>query len=229
LESIPGLLNRLEIRALVVRGHQCHHQADTLASDPGATRSPRMAVCLHTTEYIFYCKRAILFLLSSKILTPHPPLRPASVYPLPLLRGEDRLAGRRGGWGVYILENERIRLPSYSKICSMYSVLYTIQFKRLIRNLMDKVNGWDREVPTSTAADFHRIWETRRSCELCDVSAVHKAATGRASGRPDATDLRQRVSGGQLHAGSCPMRDGGRVCQVSAGRRQNTVGAQIRT
>jgi hypothetical protein len=33
------------------------------------------------TEYIFFCKRAILFLSSSKILTPHPPLRPASVYP----------------------------------------------------------------------------------------------------------------------------------------------------
>ncbi len=38
-----------------------------------------------------HCKRAILFLSSSKILTPHPPLRPASVYhrariisPLPL-------------------------------------------------------------------------------------------------------------------------------------------------
>jgi hypothetical protein len=51
------------------------------------------------TEYIFYCKSAILFLSSSKILTPHPPLRPASVYPPPLLRREDRLAGRRGGWG----------------------------------------------------------------------------------------------------------------------------------
>ncbi len=31
------------------------------------------------TEYIFYCKRAILFLSSSKILTPHPPLSPASL------------------------------------------------------------------------------------------------------------------------------------------------------
>jgi hypothetical protein len=31
------------------------------------------------TEYIFYCKRAILFLSSSKILTPHPPFRPASL------------------------------------------------------------------------------------------------------------------------------------------------------
>ena len=26
-------------------------------------------------------------------MTPHPPLRPASVYPLPLLRGEDRTKG----------------------------------------------------------------------------------------------------------------------------------------
>jgi hypothetical protein len=32
-----------------------------------------------STEYIFYCKRAILFLSFSKILTPHPPLHPASV------------------------------------------------------------------------------------------------------------------------------------------------------
>jgi hypothetical protein len=27
-----------------------------------------------------------------------------------LLRGEDRLAGRRGGWGVNILEDERNRI-----------------------------------------------------------------------------------------------------------------------
>jgi hypothetical protein len=32
------------------------------------------------------------------------------VYPPPLLRGEDRLAGRRGGWGVNILEDERNRI-----------------------------------------------------------------------------------------------------------------------
>ncbi len=40
-----------------------------------------ISLCRKTwpTEYIFYCKRAILFLSSSKILTPHPPLRPASV------------------------------------------------------------------------------------------------------------------------------------------------------
>jgi hypothetical protein len=65
---------------------------------------------VQVTEYIFYYKRAILFLSSSKILTPHPPLCPASVYPPPLVRGEDRLARGRGGWGVNILEDERNRI-----------------------------------------------------------------------------------------------------------------------
>jgi hypothetical protein len=52
---------------------------------------------------IIYCKRPILCLAPSKILTPH---RPASVPP-PLVRGEDTLAGWRGGWGVNILEDAR--------------------------------------------------------------------------------------------------------------------------
>ncbi len=55
-------------------------------------------------EYIFYCKRAILFLSSSKILTPHPTLCPA------FAAGEDRLAGKKGGRGVNILEDERNRI-----------------------------------------------------------------------------------------------------------------------
>jgi hypothetical protein len=37
------------------------------------------SLCVSDTEYIFYYKRAILFLSSSNILTPHPPLRPASM------------------------------------------------------------------------------------------------------------------------------------------------------
>jgi hypothetical protein len=44
---------------------------------------------------------------SSKILTPHPPLRPANVYPPAFGAGEDTLAGWRGGWGVNILEDAR--------------------------------------------------------------------------------------------------------------------------
>jgi hypothetical protein len=65
------------------------------------------------TEYIFYCKRAILFLLflsSSQILTPHPPLRPASLSSSRNKGGGYTLAGRRGGWGVNILEDERNRI-----------------------------------------------------------------------------------------------------------------------
>jgi hypothetical protein len=42
-------------------------------------------------------------------IDPPPPLRPASVYPR-LCWGEDTLAGRRGGWGVNILEDERDRI-----------------------------------------------------------------------------------------------------------------------
>ncbi len=58
-------------------------------------------------------------LASSKILTPHPPLRPASAYPPPLLRGEDTLAGWRGGWGVIILEDAR-----HSSVLYLYRILF---------------------------------------------------------------------------------------------------------
>ncbi len=47
------------------------------------------------------CKKPILWLASSKILTPHSPLPP------PLVWGEDTLAGWRGGCGVNILEDAR--------------------------------------------------------------------------------------------------------------------------
>ncbi len=70
----------------------------------------------------YYCKRAILCLSSSKIFTPHPPLRPASVYPPPLLRGEDTLAGRRGGWGSIFWKTRDIELPSYSNNLSTFGL-----------------------------------------------------------------------------------------------------------
>jgi hypothetical protein len=38
-------------------------------------------------------------------IDPPPPHRPASVYPPPLVRGEDTLARWRWGWGVNILED----------------------------------------------------------------------------------------------------------------------------
>jgi hypothetical protein len=61
------------------------------------------------TEYIFYCKRAILFLSSSKILTPPSPSPPGECVPPPLLRGEE------------------IGLPSYSNICTLREVLYSVK------------------------------------------------------------------------------------------------------
>jgi hypothetical protein len=59
----------------------------------------RDGMCIVGTEYIFYCKRAILFLSSSKILTPHLPLRPASV--------GGGLAGRKGDGGQYFGRREK--------------------------------------------------------------------------------------------------------------------------
>ncbi len=54
------------------------------------------------TEYIFYCKRAILFLSSSKILTPHPLLRPASLRPPPATKtGVHTRRAERGMGGQY--------------------------------------------------------------------------------------------------------------------------------
>ncbi len=48
------------------------------------------------TEYIFYCKRAILFLSFSKILTPPPPLRPASLSSPPTKAGGTHSPGGEG-------------------------------------------------------------------------------------------------------------------------------------
>jgi hypothetical protein len=50
---------------------------------------------------------------------PNPPLRPASVYPPTLLRGEDTLAGWGGGWGVNILEDAR-----HSSVLYLYRILF---------------------------------------------------------------------------------------------------------
>ncbi len=62
------------------------------------------------TEYIFYCKRAILFLSSSKILTHHPPLRP----------GRTDSPGGEGDGGSIFWKTREIGLPSYSKICTLW-------------------------------------------------------------------------------------------------------------
>ncbi len=73
-----------------------------------------------TTEYIFYCKRAILFLSSSKILTPHPPLRPAIVYPRLCCGRRTDSPGGEGGGGSIFWKTREIGLPSYSKKCTLW-------------------------------------------------------------------------------------------------------------
>ncbi len=58
---------------------------------------------------VLNCKRpSNVCMASSKILTPPPPHRPATVFtPPPLVRGEDTLDGVRGGGGSIILEDAR--------------------------------------------------------------------------------------------------------------------------
>jgi hypothetical protein len=65
----------------------------------------------HPTEYIFYCKRAILFLSSSKILTP-PPIPQQR-------RGVHTRRAERGMGGSIFLKTRERGLPSYSKICTL--------------------------------------------------------------------------------------------------------------
>jgi hypothetical protein len=71
----------------------------------------RCFVTAENTEYIFYCKRAILFFQN---IDPPPPLRPESVYPPPprLCCGgrTDSPGGEGDGGGVNILEDERNRI-----------------------------------------------------------------------------------------------------------------------
>jgi hypothetical protein len=54
---------------------------------------------------------------------PPPPPPPGEcvlcVYPPPLLRGEDTLAGWKGGWGVKILEEAR-----HSSVLYLYRILF---------------------------------------------------------------------------------------------------------
>ncbi len=53
-------------------------------------------------------------------IDPPPPHRPASVYPPPLVRGEDTFAGWRGGWGVNISEDAKDSSVLY--ICRYFVV-----------------------------------------------------------------------------------------------------------
>ncbi len=79
-----------------------------------------------STEYIIYCKRAILFLSSSKILTPHPPLPRRVCTPAFVVEGGHTRRVGEGNGGSIFWKTREIGLPSYSKICTLCSNLYSI-------------------------------------------------------------------------------------------------------
>ncbi len=63
------------------------------------------------TEYMFTIRGQSYFSRLPKYWPPPPPLRPASLPPPPRNKGGGyTLPGRRGGWGVNILERNRIAL-----------------------------------------------------------------------------------------------------------------------
>jgi hypothetical protein len=75
---------------------------------------------MQPTEYIFYWKREILFFSSSKILTPHPPLRPASLSSPRNKGGVTNSPGGEGDGGSIFWKTREIGLSSYSKICTLW-------------------------------------------------------------------------------------------------------------
>jgi hypothetical protein len=64
-----------------------------------------------TTEYIFYCKRTILFLSSSKILTPHPRSASVCVSPAFVAGGGQTRRAERGMGGQYFGRREKKDCP----------------------------------------------------------------------------------------------------------------------
>ncbi len=80
---------------------------------------------VYSTEYIFYCKRAILFLSSSKILTPIP-LSPRRVCPPPATKaGGTHSPGGEGDGGSIFWKTREIGLPSYSNgLSTVYSIVH---------------------------------------------------------------------------------------------------------
>ncbi len=77
-------------------------------------------------------KRAILFLSSSKILTPHPPLRPASVYPRLCCGGRTDSPGGEGGGVSIFWKTREIGLPSYNDLST--AVPYRHKYNQSLTN-----------------------------------------------------------------------------------------------
>ena len=108
-------------------------------------------VTLSRREIIVYCKRPIQCLASSKILTPHPLTARRVCIPLPLVRGKDKLAGWRGGWGINILEDARHSSVLY--ICK-YFVGMSMERGRCSQNPAIQFHPSSTSLPIEAAGYF---------------------------------------------------------------------------
>ncbi len=104
-----------------------------------------------------YCKRPIQCLASSELLTPHPPHRPASVSPPHSVRGEDTLAGWRGGGGSIVRKTPR-RHCSVLYICK-YFVAAAWQQLFQANNLVFPGEGAAEGFPYKS----HLLWQISQS------------------------------------------------------------------
>jgi hypothetical protein len=88
---MSDLLGKFKSEDCCDEGADCHHP------NPGPVHEHSKDLALRD----YYCKRAILCLSSSNILTPHPPLRPASVSSPPTKAGGTYSPAKRGMGGKY--------------------------------------------------------------------------------------------------------------------------------
>jgi hypothetical protein len=78
----------------------------------------------------------VLFLSSSKILTPHPPLRLGVCPPPATKAGGTHSPGGEGDGGSIFWKTREIGFPSYSKICTLWCDLFSEQTEAdYLRNL----------------------------------------------------------------------------------------------
>ncbi len=90
-----------------------------------------LACSVHVTKTCnpqrdYYCKRAILCLSSSKILTPPPPSPPGECVLTPTKAGGTHSPGGEGGGGSIFWKTRDIGLPSYSN--NLSTVLPLVHF-----------------------------------------------------------------------------------------------------
>jgi hypothetical protein len=124
-----------------------------------------------------YCKRPIQCLASSEILTPHPLPPPASVYPLPLVRGRTYSLG---GEGVGVNSSEDARHWSVLYICKYFVLLALVQTSILSLRPLE---------PSIVIEETHTSVEKELSC--CDYLITD--CTSKKSGGGEFCELMARI------------------------------------